>query len=370
MSMGTRRRKPLRVVIVMIAIAAVAAGGTAIAVWKPWERASTASGEPEGSSAVTVPVELGTLTSQLRLNATLGYGDPVEFPAAPGVLTALPSPGQVVDVGQSVYEADGRPVILLEGARPFWRDLSSDADDGQDVLQLEQNLARLGFFDREPDARFDWWTTDAVNRWQKSLGLRATGIVAMSDVLVVNAPSIRISQVTGKLGQAGVTPGTYTATTLRAVMKLTPAQARELSAQTPVVVVLPDGTELENVLAAVDPGGQPTGEDGQTSPPTAVIEFPDQEQVATTGPAAIRVVVQSTEESAETLIVPATALIATAKDNYAVEVITGDQIVRVPVQIGLVADARVQILASGVDVAGSPRNAPRLAEGDQVVISR
>ncbi|SMX92998.1 Putative peptidoglycan binding domain-containing protein [Brevibacterium sp. Mu109] len=370
MSAKTAPRKTLRVLLTTVVIAALAASGVAVAIWKPWESNAATSGVPEPAAAVTVPVELGTLTSQLRLNATLGYGEPVKLPAAQGVLTALPAPGQVIEVGQQVYEADGRPVVLLEGARPFWRDLSSDATDGQDVLQLEQNLARLGFFDREPDTRFDWWTTEAVRRWQKELGIPVTGTVAVADVVVVNAPSIRVSQVTGELGQTGVSPATYTATTLTAIAKLTPAQARELIAGTPVTVVLPDGTELENTIAAVDPGGQPTGEDGQTTPPTAMIEFPDQEQVAATGPASVRVIVQNTEESAETLIVPATALIATASDSYAVEVLTGDRIVRVPVQIGLVGDARVQILASGPDVDGAPADAHALSEGDQVVISR
>jgi peptidoglycan hydrolase-like protein with peptidoglycan-binding domain len=286
------------------------------------------------------------------------------------MLTALPAPGQVIEAGEQVYEADGVPVILLEGARPFWRDLSTDVAAGQDVVQLEQNLARFGLFDGEPDARFDWVTREAVRRWQEELGLPGTGTVARADVVAADASSIRIAQLTGKLGQSGVSPGSYTATTLTAVAKLTPAQSRELSVDTPVTVVLPDGAELANTIAAVDPGGQPIGEAGLTTPPTATIEFPNQEQVAATGPASIRVIVQSSAESEETLVVPATALIATAKDGYAVEVLSGDGIARVPVRIGLVADARVQILASGPEVEGASSAARALAAGDEVVISR
>lgn len=364
-----RTRKALRATLAAVIIAALAVGAAFTWMWRPWEPSPQHSGD-EDATMVTVPVETGTLTSQLRLNAALGYGDPVELAAAPGVVTGLPSPGQVIDIGSPVYEMDGRPVILLEGERPFWRDLTSGIDNGPDVLQLEQNLARLGFFDREPDTRFDWWTADAIRRWQKDLALPGTGSVAVTDVVAVDAQSIRVAQVTGRLGQTGVSPLTYTATTLQAVARLTPAQARELQVGTPVTVILPDGTELENALAAVDPGGQPTGEEGQTTSPTAVIEFLDQDQVAATGPATIRVVVQSNENSAETLIVPATALIATARDSYAVEVQTGDRIVRVPVQIGLVADARVQVLASGPDVDRAPADARSLMEGDEVVISR
>ena len=370
MSPRIRLRGPLRVLIGAVVIGAFAAGGILLGVWKPWESPQGASAENPASTAVTVPVELGTLTSQLRLNGKLDFGEPVELPAATGVITALPLSGQVIEVGQPVYEADGHPVIFLEGSRPAWRDLSSDSEDGQDVLQLEENLARLGFFEHEPDARYDWSTTDAVRRWQRELGVPVTGEVAAADVLFLNAPSIRIAQVTASLGQADVSPTTYTSATLRAAATLTPAQARDLAVDTAVTVVLPDGTELENKIAAVDPGGQPTGEDGQTAPPKAVIEFSDQKQVEGIGPASVRVIVQNTEESPETLIVPATALIATAKDNYAVEVVSGERIVRVPVEIGLVADARVQVLASGSDVAGAPTDARELDAGDDVVISR
>jgi len=370
MSTRIRLRRSLRVMVGALVIGVFAAGGILLGMWKPWESSHGKDAVNPAATAVTVPVELGTLTSQLRLNANLDFGEPVELPAATGVITALPVSGQVIEVGQRVYEVDGHPIIFLEGSRPAWRDLSSDSDDGQDVLQLEENLARLGFFDHEPDARYDWFTTDAVRRWQKELGVPVTGEVAAADVLFLNAPSIRIAQVSASLGQADVSPATYTAATLRAVVTLTPAQARELAVGTAVTVILPDGTELENKIAAVDPGGQPTGEDGQTAPPEAVIEFSDQKQVEGTGPASVRVIVQNTEESPETLIVPATALIATAKDNYAVEVLSGEGIVRVPVEIGLVADARVQVLASGTDVAGAPADARELAAGDDVVISR
>lgn len=354
----------------MVVILAITAGVAAIAIWNPWRNPAAASGEPPAPGAVTTPVEKGTLTSKLRLNATLGYGEPVELPPSQGVITALPASGQVIGNGQPVYESNGRPVILLEGARPLWRELSTGIEDGPDVLQLEQNLARLGLFDRTPDARFDWPTTDAVRRWQKALGVPVTGTVTAADVVVVNAPSIRVSQVTGTLGQTGVSPGTYTATTLRAIAKLSSAQARELAPGTSVTVALPDGRELNNTIAAVDPGGQPTGEADETTPPTALIEFPDQDQVTATGPASIRIIVQSSEESEATLIVPATALIATAKDSYAIEVLTGTRIVRVPVRIGLIADARVQIVASGPDVEGAPADARALSAGDAVVISR
>ena len=205
-------------------------------------------------------------------------------------------------------------MVLLEGERPFWRELSSDSDDGQDAAT--EHLP-YWFFDEADSIRLVDSMLCAVGR---GTGLPVTGKVAVSDVVVVNAPSIRISHVTADLGHTGVSPATYTATALRVVAPLTPAQARDLTANTPVTVVLPEGTEHASVIASIDPGGQPTGEEGQITPPTAVIEFPDQEQVSPDELGSIQVVVQSAETGEETLIVPATALIATAEDSYAVEV--------------------------------------------------
>ncbi|MBK7820427.1 MAG: peptidoglycan-binding protein [Tessaracoccus sp.] len=366
----TGRRRWLRAVVVAVVVAAVVAGGVLVWERKPWAPASPAAEGNAPAPAVTAPVVRGTLINELRLNATLGYDDAVELPTAAGMLTALPAVGKVVKVGSPVYEADGRPVILLRGARPFWRELARGVRDGKDVLQLERNLARLGFFTRKPDTRFDWWTRDAVRKWQRKLGVPVTGVVANSDVVVVNAPGIRVAQVTGRLGQTGVSPLAYTATRLRAVAKLTAAQARELQPGTRVTVVLSDGKKVKAKLAAVDPGGQPAKEEGQTTPPTAVVEFPDQTKVAEVGPGSVRVLVKNGVRTDETLIVPATALIATARDSYAVEVQTTEGIVRVPVAIGLVADARVQVLASGSDVDGAPAGARRLREDDEAVLAR
>lgn len=368
-----RRRATRRGLVLAFVLALTVASGVAVWVLKPWGvRAQdlAPAGTVHDADLVTVPVERAALTDQVRLNATLGYGEPTELGSAPGIITALPAAGDIIKPGESVYEVDGRPVILMRGKRPFWRELASGMRSGPDVLQLEKNLAKLGFFVQEPDERFTWWTFDAIRRWQKDLDVEVTGSVRPADIVAVDARSVRVAQVTASLGEKDVSPLTYTATKLHATAKLTSAQARELRPGTPVTVILPDGTELENELAAVDPGGAPTDKEGETTPPTARIEFPDQDEVSEAGPTGVRVIVRSEEEAAETLVVPVTALIATAQDRYAVEVRTSDGTVRVPVEIGLVADARVQVIASGPEVEGAPADARALEAGDEVVISR
>src|SRR5262249_57586353 len=82
---------------------------------------------------------------QQQVPGVLGFGAEVQvFGQLPGVLTALPAVGTVVRRGQRLYEVDGRPVLLLLGARPAWRPFALGMADGPDVRQLEQNLVAVG----------------------------------------------------------------------------------------------------------------------------------------------------------------------------------------------------------------------------------
>ncbi len=371
-------RRAARIVGAGVVAALVLAGGAAwyLRPWEQWGEPADPPPEP-----VTAAVQLTTLTSEVRLNGELTFGDAVPLPAATGTITVTPVAGQVIALGKQVYEANGAPVVVFRGARPFWRELSVYSRDAEDVRQLEQNLTDLGFQPGPIDTRFDWRTRQAVRDWQKSLGLEQTGAFSPSAVVVTAASGIRIARVTGRLGESNASPGTYTATTLYATAKLTPAQARELAVGGPLTVTLPDGTEIQATLSAIDPGGEPIasadggGADGdggesaaKKTSPSATIQFADQKQVAAAGPAAVRITIHDDEEQEKTLVVPATALLATAEDAYAVEIYRGGEIIRTTVALGLVADSRVQILASGSKVEGG--SGPVLTEGDLVVLAR
>ncbi|BCJ64931.1 peptidoglycan-binding protein [Polymorphospora rubra] len=332
----------------------------AAAVWLG--RPATPDAEP---AAVTVPVQRTTLTSELRLSGRLGHGPLTPVGDTTGTVTGLPRVGDVVRVGARVYEVDGRPVVLLRGKRPFWRELSTGSATGPDVRQLEQNLADLGFgggFD--VDERFTPATARAVRAWQRSIGAEPTGRVRPGDVVTVDAGDIRIARVDARLGGVdAAAPVSYTATAVRVTATLTPAQARELAAGTAVEVVLPDGTRVASTIAAIDPGGEPTGTDGETTPATATVDLPDQKAVADIGLPAVQVRVAKAER-ARALVVPVTALLATADGGYAVEVVRDGVVERIPVEVGLVADARAE-----VSTAASGDGPEPLREGDAVVIA-
>lgn len=341
---------------------AVIGGATALAVtaallvWQPWRSAAS---DPDASAdAVTATVERTTLTSNLVLNGSLSYGTTMDLPGRGGIITGLPTAGDEIAIGQSVYEVDGMPIVAVRGGRPFWRTLAEGIPNGADVTQLEQFLADSGFGeDLTVDDEFTSLTARRVSEWQKSIGVEPTGVVALGDIVAVGSDSIRIDKVTAKLGDsAAQSPLSYSSTRLRVVAKLTDAQARELQPATPVTVTLPDGTEIAGVITEIDPGGAPVGDEGKTTPPTAVVDLDDPAAAAGIGLRAVKVALAASEAK-DALVVPVTALLATVDGGYAVEVIRDGEIVRIPVDLGLIADTRVQVIADD------------LVEGDTVVVA-
>lgn len=311
------------VTMIIAAIAVIGLAAVCVAV-RPWTLAGhvTATGQTGRSQQVDVStlrtqeVTKGVLNAETRLGASLQYDDASDFAAASGTITQLPVAGKQINTGEQVYEMDGAPVPLFHGDRPFWRTIGDGVSDGPDVTQLEQNLQELGFYGGEVGPHFNWLTREAIRQWQRSLGLTGDAVTGTFDpntVALAAAAPIRITAVNAKLGQSQVSPASYTGVTLHAQATLTATQAATFKAGDKAQVVLPDNTTVETTLASVGQGGQKTGDTGQATQPSARIDFPDQSQVAAFGPTAVQVIVPNADASTgETLIVPVTALIASA----------------------------------------------------------
>ena len=360
------RRRMVTMIIALIAIVGLVA---TCVVMKPWTLISHMTSEGQSStqnidvSTLRVqPVTKGVLNAETRLGATLQYDSASDFPAAAGTITQLPVAGKQINTGEQVYEMDGVPVPLFHGVRPFWRTIEEGIADGPDITQLEHNLKELGFYAGEPNAHFTWQTRVAIEKWQKSLGLKGdavNGVFTPSSVALSSTAPIRIKTVSATLGQTGVSPASYTGVALHAQATITASQAATFKPGDKATVILPDNTSIDTTLTSVDQGGQSTGKDGQVTSPSARIDFPDQSRITPFGPVSIQIIIPNKNTSnEETLIVPVTALIASAGNTYAVEVIHGDTLQRIPVTIGLVANAQVQILTAN-----------GLKAGDKVVIS-
>ena len=199
------------------------------------------------------------LVEESTFDGTLGHtaGEPITAAFA-GTVTASPSPGDLVEQGDVLYEIDKQPVALLYGDTPMYRTLTSSADDvviearsggtvtwvpeagseiaegdvimrideepivllygdtpafrtmadertdieGADVLQLEEALVRLGY---DPDGSisvdgtYTSATENLVEDWQEAIGAAETGRVNLGSVVFTSGP-IHIDEVNVEVG--------------------------------------------------------------------------------------------------------------------------------------------------------------------------
>ena len=142
-----------------------------------------AEAQPPEPSLITVAVELTELSSDVIIRADIGYDQPTPLTLGgslggrPNVLvvTAAPEEGAVLEEGVVAVEISGRPVLVLQGEIPVYRDLRPGAD-GVDVLQLEEALARLGHFTATADETWDDDTAAAVAIWYEAAGYTVNGL--------------------------------------------------------------------------------------------------------------------------------------------------------------------------------------------------
>lgn len=125
---------------------------TAVARWQVLREAITVQGVVRSSRRITV----------------LGRA-----PFATVTLTRMPvRSGDRVRPGQVIAEIDGRPVILLRGRLPAYRDLH-EGDHGPDVSQLQRALQSLGYADFDPPGYFGQSTALALRLIYQHLGYDA-----------------------------------------------------------------------------------------------------------------------------------------------------------------------------------------------------
>jgi len=167
---------------------------------------------PSPSRAASGPTVTGAATVRRRNlvstdteAGTLSYsGAQTVYDRLSGTVTWLPSVGDLINPGGTLFRVDGAPVILLDGSTPAYRTLSAADADGADITELNRNLVKLGF---DPDGLVidDIWqpaTTTGVELLQESLGETATGILSLGQVVFLPGAQL-ISTVDGTVGAGG-----------------------------------------------------------------------------------------------------------------------------------------------------------------------
>ncbi|MFB6837054.1 peptidoglycan-binding protein [Streptomyces sp. NPDC056361] len=326
-------RRRSRTVLLATALVTTTAVATVAALGLGGGETPTAA-PPRADSTVTVT--RATLVERTKVEGTLGYGSDTPLPVkATGTVTWLPEAGATAERGDTLLRVDDRPVVLLYGALPMYRELGTtpatttpDAGSpappapggtkgngkgtgkggtdtgattagttgattanpspvsatttaptttappplrGMDVLQFESNLSALGYTGFTVDEEFTSATERAVKRWQKALGVPETGRIGLGDVVYASG-RIRLGRTGVRLGAAaGDDALTYTGTTRKVVVAASAQEASWAVRGTPVTVGLPDGSPVKGEVASV--GGQATAPEGSTggAPPTVPV---------------------------------------------------------------------------------------------------
>jgi hypothetical protein len=201
-----RLRRPA-VVLVLLAIVGVVVG-LVLSAASPSKPRDAAGFKASGATTVQRQNLVETDTE----SGTLSYADPqTVYNRLSGTITWLPSAGQVIRPGGTLFKVDGHPVILMNGSTPAYRDLGPGDSAGEDILQLNRNLVHLGF---NPDGIVldDEWqtaTTAGVDQLQASLGEPETGTMVLGQVVFLSGDQL-ISTVEAGLGGDAGSAGTGT----------------------------------------------------------------------------------------------------------------------------------------------------------------
>jgi hypothetical protein len=319
--------------------------------------AAPAAGPAQAAQLSTAEVVRTNLRTTRQYYGTIGYGPTVDLLATTSgqAFTWLPAPGTTIQPDGTAYEADGRAVPVLAGARPMWRALHRGLR-GADVTQLNTALHGLGYHPAVSGSPLYTWRTEmAVRRWQRAHHWPRTGAVELGQLVFAGVP-LRVNAVQAKLGQP-VRPGTpllsATSPTLLVEVPVPVDQAYLLHRGAAVIVTLPDAvTTTPGVVAGVARVATLPDADTQNqrngNPAAAVVNATIRLQrpssAAAYSSAPVQVAITLTEVKG-VLAVPITALLARPDGGFAVTVVNrGD----VPVQTGVSTDTMVQVSGTGI----------------------
>lgn len=178
----SRRRNPVAVIGIVIAILALAAGTF-------WAGTVVGRGQSVPDAVEDDPVFVTVTEQSVGRKYTLGVVVtqerlPIAQNLLAGVLTSVAGEGEV-GVGDAIYAVDGVPVRVIVGDQPFFRDLSAEMR-GADVQALNDALVQLGYLTESGDY-YSGWTTEAVKQWQRDTGVEVTGMIPRGTLLAVRS---------------------------------------------------------------------------------------------------------------------------------------------------------------------------------------
>jgi hypothetical protein len=393
-----RRRGWVLALAVVVVAAAGLGGADAAGVFSSPKPAAGNNAYATGTQAVT----RGSLTEQTQENGTVGdagsytvvvpgsssgSGGASAASASSGsgasTFTWLPSAGQTIRQGQTIYQVSGVPVVLLYGNVPAYRDLS-EGMTGADVTELNTALVKLGYAtaaDLGPRSGWNYFSSEtayALELLQTHLGLTVTGTLPLGQAVflpgAIQVTALGTGAVPGAAATAGSTVLTGSSLTPVVTMDLDASMQTQVAVGNKVSVTLPDGSVTPGVISSISTApssssssssssangngnGSGSGTSGSSAATiTVVVSLTDPKVAGSLNQAPVQVTI-TTGSVSNVLIVPVDALLAQSGGSYAVEVTGPGGHHLVKVTPGLFDDA-----AGTVQVTGN------LTPGQRVVV--
>ncbi len=156
----------------------------------------------------TVAIQKGDLAKKEEYNGTLRQTDSkvLNSPMS-GVVTFIPKEGTIINFGEVLFAVDNKPVILVEGATPFYRTLDLNSDAGPDVLQLEEALVFLGYAAENfvPDETFDETTSNMLNALYIDYKIETKSEITPAEQVAINLKKTEVESIEETISDGGTT---------------------------------------------------------------------------------------------------------------------------------------------------------------------
>ncbi|WP_435299112.1 peptidoglycan-binding protein [Timonella sp. A28] len=158
-------------------------------IGSPWEKAIENSKVQLYSTAIVEEREYGHETESLRGKVKLGN----EYSVTPTahaenktiVNAVLKKKGDTIRSGELIAKVSGQPLFLLHLDFPLYRSLQG-GDQGDDVLEIQRELKRLGLYQGPIDGHYGPSTAESVKKLYQRAGL-SLPIVSDEALMAVEA---------------------------------------------------------------------------------------------------------------------------------------------------------------------------------------
>jgi hypothetical protein len=196
-----------------IGVIAMSVVGLATAVFIESPRDVAARSAAPAATPITAVARWHVLRHAITVQGIVRAKRPIAVkamaPFSTVTLTKMPEKaGDRVLPGHVIAEIDGRPVILLRGRLPAYRNLH-EGDHGLDVAQLQRALVSLGYADFDPSGIFGKSTALALLLFYRHLGYDAPIFKVPQKVTPGTAAPASGASGSGRVASAFVIPSAY-----------------------------------------------------------------------------------------------------------------------------------------------------------------